>query len=115
MKTIYIDSNCHCHVTNDGTMREIQTDAFDGKCNEYIEGYCYRPDESGYAVYPWKPYDQLAEIQNAVDRTNQDWEKEVEAADYTTDELGNIYHKEVGTDGEIHLVLIESYTGELFQ
>lgn len=41
--------------------------------------------------------------------------KYIEEEEFTTDENGNRYHREVGTDGEYHLVLIESYTGELYQ
>ena len=37
MKTIYLDSNFMCHIVNDGTMTEIQTDALDGLCNNAIE------------------------------------------------------------------------------
>lgn len=43
MKTIYIDSDYKCHVTDDGTMTAVETDAFDGKCNTYIEGYRFVP------------------------------------------------------------------------
>lgn len=41
--TIYIDTNYKCHVTDDGTMTAVETDAFDGMCTEYIEGYRYVP------------------------------------------------------------------------
>lgn len=37
MKTIYIDSDFMCHVTNDGTRTEIQTDYFDNLCDKAIE------------------------------------------------------------------------------
>lgn len=32
-----------------------------------------------------------------------------------TDEVGNKYRQEIGTDGRIHLILVEAYTGELFE
>lgn len=32
-----------------------------------------------------------------------------------TDEIGNTYRQEIGTDGKIRLVMVESYTGELFE
>lgn len=41
MKTIYIDSDYICHVTNDGTMREIQTEAFGGS-NETNSSYTFQ-------------------------------------------------------------------------
>lgn len=42
--TIYLDDDYKCHTENDGTMREVETDFFDGKCKEFIEGYRYIPD-----------------------------------------------------------------------
>ena len=37
MKTIYIDSDFKCHVTNeDETLTTIETDIFDGKCNTFL-------------------------------------------------------------------------------
>lgn len=45
MKKIYIDSDYRCHTSNhDGTFREVETNFFDGKCDEFIEGYRYVPD-----------------------------------------------------------------------
>lgn len=41
---IYIDKDYKCHVVNDGTYREIETDAFEGKCAAFIEGYRYVPE-----------------------------------------------------------------------
>lgn len=41
---IYIDSDYKCHITNDGTMREIEDSFFDDKCSEFIEAYRYVPD-----------------------------------------------------------------------
>ena len=40
---IYLDNEYRCHLSNDGTMREIETDLFAGKCSEYIEGMRYVP------------------------------------------------------------------------
>ena len=40
---IYIDNDYKCHTSNDGTMREVQTDFFDGKCQIFIEGYRFIP------------------------------------------------------------------------
>ena len=41
---IYIDNDFRCHLTNDGSMRSVETDAFDGKCAVFIEGYRFVPD-----------------------------------------------------------------------
>ena len=84
MKTIYIDSDFKCHVTDDGTMTAVETDFFDGKCTEYIEGYRFVPSGStwtredgavfeGEMIAPWKPWDEL-------DAAQREYEK-AEAAD----------------------------------
>lgn len=77
--TIYIDSDFCCRTTNDGTLREVQTDFFDGKCQTFIEGYRFVPaGESwtredgvvfnGEMVSPWKPYDELDQAQREYER-----------------------------------------------
>ena len=43
MMTVYIDSDCKCHVSDDGTMTAVQTSFFDGMCREFIEGYRFIP------------------------------------------------------------------------
>ena len=74
MKTIYIDSKFKCHTVNDGTMIAVETDFFDGKCRQYIEGYRFVPAGetwtredgqvfSGKMVAPWRDYELLAEFQ----------------------------------------------------
>ena len=56
---IYIDKEFKCHTVNDGTMRSVDNSFFDGKCDEFINGYCY-DDSNGYIqVYPWKPWSEL--------------------------------------------------------
>lgn len=76
---IYIDLDFKCHASNDGTMREVQTDFFDGKCREFIEGYRFVPaGESwtredgevfhGEMVSPWKNYEDLDAAQREYER-----------------------------------------------
>ena len=76
---ICIDSDFCCHTTNDGTMREVQTDFFDGKCQTFIEGYRFVPaGESwtredgtvftGEMVSPCKPYEELDQAQREHER-----------------------------------------------
>ena len=85
MKTIYIDSDFTCHVTNDGTMTAVETDFFDGKCDFFIEGYRVIPSgESwtrsdgvvfyGEMVAPWKPYSELAAAQAQYERDRAELE-----------------------------------------
>lgn len=42
--TIYIDTDFRCHLEDDGTMKAVETDVFDGKCKEFIEGYRFVPN-----------------------------------------------------------------------
>lgn len=42
--TIYIDSDYKCHTPIPGEgLIAVETDAFDGKCSRYIEGYRFVP------------------------------------------------------------------------
>lgn len=70
MKTIYLDSDFRCHLSNDGTMTAVETDTFDGKEKVYIEGYRYVPEGEvwtrsdgvqfhGLMVAPAKAYDRI--------------------------------------------------------
>ena len=68
MKTIYVDGDYKCHVTADDTMTAVETDVFDGKCDFFIEGYCYDTSEGYLKTYPWKPYSELDEAQIRYDR-----------------------------------------------
>lgn len=95
MRTIYIDSDYKCHLVNDGTMTEVQTDFFDDKCNTFVEGYRFVPaGESwtredgvtfhGEMIAPWRSYEALAAAQ-AQYETDQaellsDYQDELKAA-----------------------------------
>lgn len=74
MKTIYIDSSFKCHTSTAEGLTQIETDAFDGKCDAYIEGYRFIPAGqtwtradgvvfTGEMIAPWKPWAEL-EAQN---------------------------------------------------
>lgn len=68
MRTIYIDSENKCHVTNDGSMVAVEVDHFDGKCDFFVEGHCCVVDENSVAIYPWKDYTELDEAQREYER-----------------------------------------------
>ena len=76
---IYIDNDYKCHVTDDGSMPAVETDFFNGKCDEFIEGYRYVPaGESwtrsdgvvfaGEMIAPWKDYSELDAAQREYER-----------------------------------------------
>lgn len=67
---IYLNSDFICHLTNDGTMTEVETDVFNGKADAYIEGYRYVPEGEtwtradgvqfhGLMIAPAKNYDRI--------------------------------------------------------
>lgn len=76
---VYIDSEFKCHTSNpDNIYRQIETDFFNEKSDAFIEGYRFIPvGESwtrsdgeifhGEMISPWKPYDQLNEIQRSYE------------------------------------------------
>lgn len=79
MRTIYIDSEFKCHVADDGNMVAVETDAFDSKCDAYIEGYRLVPSGStwtrsdgvefaGEMISPWKDWNTLDDAQRAYER-----------------------------------------------
>lgn len=72
--TIYIDRDCKCYTESASGRTALETDAFDGKCKAYIEGYRFVPAGQSWAredgavfpgemVSPWRPYEILAEFQ----------------------------------------------------
>lgn len=72
--TIYIDRDFKCHAESAAGRTAIETDAFDGKCRQYIEGYRFVPSGQswtredgqvfrGEMVAPWRDYTLLAEFQ----------------------------------------------------
>ena len=72
--TIYIDSDYKCHTSSGDGFTPVETDTFDGKCRQYIEGYRFVPSEQswtredgqmfhGEMVAPWRNYEILAELQ----------------------------------------------------
>ena len=80
--TIYIDSDYKCHTSPGEGQTAIETDAFDGKCSQYIEGYRFvsagctwvREDGvefTGEMVAPFRDYSILEELQAVYDEQQQ--------------------------------------------
>ena len=72
--TIYIDRDYKCHTSPADGLTAVETDAFDGKCRQYIEGYRFVPAGkswereggevfTGEMIAPWRDYAILAELQ----------------------------------------------------
>ena len=72
---IYIDRDYKCHTSPGDGLTAVETDAFDGKCRQFIEGYRFVPGGeiwtredgqvfTGEMVAPWRPYEILTEFQS---------------------------------------------------
>lgn len=72
--TIYIDSDYKCYTSPGGGRTAVETDAFLGRCRQYIEGYRFVPSGqtwvredgqsfTGEMISPWRDYELLAELQ----------------------------------------------------
>lgn len=80
--TIYIDNYYKCHTSPGDGLTAVETDAFDGKCRQYIEGYRFVPSGEtwiredgqvfiGEMVAPWRDYAILEELQAVYDEQQQ--------------------------------------------
>jgi hypothetical protein len=67
-ETIYVDSLNHCHRIDDGTMTAVETGFFIGKCDAWVEGYCYDTSKGYTQIYPWKPDTELDNAQREYER-----------------------------------------------
>ena len=78
---IYVNpENYMCSTTKyDEDYLEVETNIFDGKCAEYIEGYRFIPSSEswtrsdgvvfyGEMVAPWMPYSELDRVQREYER-----------------------------------------------
>lgn len=79
MKTIYLDPDFKCHLTDDGTMTAVETDYFDLICDTMTEGYRFVPAGQnwtrsdgavfrGEMIAPWKPWEELDAAQRVYER-----------------------------------------------
>lgn len=85
---LYLDTDFKCHVENDDTMREIETDFFNGKCKRWIESYRFVPQGetwtrvdgevfSGEMIAPWIDLNKGA---YAAQETYEETLKEINSA-----------------------------------
>lgn len=75
--TIYIDNDYKCHNSPADGLTAVETDAFDGKCRQFIEGYRFVPVGetwtredgqvfTGEMIAPWRDYGILSEFQEVA-------------------------------------------------
>lgn len=74
---IYIDNDYKCHTSSGDGFTLVETDTFDGKCRQYIEGYRFVPAGETWAredgqvfhgemVAPWRDHEILYEFQEVA-------------------------------------------------
>jgi len=74
MRIIYIDKDYMCHISDGKGLRPIENDFFDGKVDEFIEGYRFIPEGetwvrddgmefTGQMISPVKDYGELERVQ----------------------------------------------------
>ena len=99
---IYIDSDYKCHTSPADGLTAVETDAFDGKCRQFIEGYRFVPSGetwtredgevfTGEMVAPWWDYTILSEFQEVAQ------EEQVKA----TEEIAAIVEEVYNSDMEV--------------
>lgn len=87
--TIYIDSDYKCYTSSADGLTSIETDAFDGKCPAYVEGFRYIPSGStwtrsdgmtfqGEMIAPWKSWAELDAAQKEYEREQRITELETQ-------------------------------------
>lgn len=79
MRTIYLDSEYRCHVTNDGTMTDIETDFFDGKCDAYIEATRFVPSEKSWTREDGRVFEGEASFPLIDSRVRAAYQEQYEA------------------------------------
>lgn len=89
--TIYIDSDYKCYVSAAEGRRAVETDAFDGKCAEWIESFRFVPAGEtwvkpngeffrGEMIAPWRDYTYLQAAQEAYEQGQDEILTTVESA-----------------------------------
>lgn len=100
--TIYIDNEFKCYTSPGDGFTSVETDAFDGKCSQYIEGYRFVPAGqtwirkdgevfTGKMVAPFRDYEILAELQEVAQ----------EEQDKATAEIATIVEDIYNSDMEV--------------
>lgn len=88
--TIYIDSDYKCHTSPGDGLTAVETDFFDGKCRQFIEGYRFVPFEQswtrkdgqvfdGEMIAPWRDYGILSEFQEVAQEEQNKATEEIAA------------------------------------
>ena len=99
--TVYIDSDYKCHTSPGDGLTAVETDFFDSKCRQYIEGYRFVPAGEiwtredgqvfiGGMVAPWRDYEILIELQAVYE------EEQAKATEEIAAIVEEVYNSDIG-------------------
>lgn len=100
--TIYIDRDYKCYTSPGDGLTAVETDVFEGKCRQFIEGYRFVPAGQvwtredgqvfhGEMIAPWRDYAILSEFQEVAQ------EEQTKA----TEEIAAIVEEAYNSDMEV--------------
>lgn len=65
---VYVDQEKKCHVAAAEDRTAVDSTFFDGKCDAFIEGYCFETLENGVHIYPWRSGAELEGAQREYEQ-----------------------------------------------
>ena len=65
---VYVGKDYRCHADPGEGLEAVADAFFDGKCDTFIEGYCYDTRNGCVQIYPWKPYNELDAAQREYEK-----------------------------------------------
>ena len=60
---VYVDKDYKCHAAPGEGLEAVADSFFDGKCDTFIEGYCYDTSKGYTQIYPWRSSAELEAAQ----------------------------------------------------
>ena len=60
---VYVGKDYRCHADPREGLEAVEDAFFDGKCDTFIEGYCYDTSKGYTQIYPWKNSTELEAAQ----------------------------------------------------
>ena len=98
---VFVDSDYKCYTSSGEGLTAVETDFFDGKCRQYIEGYRFVPAGEtwtredgqvfeGEMVAPWRDYGILSEFQEVAQ------EEQAKATEEIAAIVEEVYNSDIG-------------------
>ena len=75
---VYVDKDYKCHADPGEGLEAVEDAFFDGKCDTFIEGYCYDTSKGYTQIYPWRSSAELEAAQAQYEKDLADLQKAYE-------------------------------------